>query len=72
MTPIYKKLQKKWNKIFSRAKEDIKDVQCMFADTKEGCHSFGLPGDLGCKFKHDILAEKSAIEVILSHTILSS
>ena len=54
----YKKLKKQWDKVFSRAKEDISDVQCMFADTKEGCHSFGLPGDLGCKFKHDILVEK--------------
>ena len=54
----YKKMQKQWDKIFSRAREDIKDVQCMFADTEVGCHSFGLPGPLGCKFKHDILVEK--------------
>lgn len=53
----YKKLKKQWDKIFFRAKEDINDVQCMFADTKEGCHSFGLPTGLGCKFKHDILVE---------------
>jgi hypothetical protein len=46
MPPKYKKLQKQWDKMFSRAKADINDVQCMFADTTEGCHSFGLPGDL--------------------------
>ena len=54
----YKKLKKQWDKIFFRAKEDINDIQCMFADTEEGCHSFGLPGQLGCKFKHDIQVEK--------------
>ena len=62
----FSKMPTKWlrlrrdiDKMFSRAKADVKDVQCMFADVEEyGCHAFGLPGDLGCKFKHDILAEK--------------
>ena len=58
MPPAYKKWQKQWDKFFQRAKADIKDVQCMFTDTKQGCHSYGLPGDLGCKFKHDIKTEK--------------
>ena len=58
MPPAYRKMKKQWDKIFSRAKADIKDVQCMFTDTKEGCHSYGLPGNLGCKFKHDIRSEK--------------
>ena len=44
--------------MFSRAKADIKDVQCMYSDEEQGCHAFGLPGDLGCRYKHDILAEK--------------
>merc|ERR1711879_695032 len=58
MPPNWKKMQKQWDKMFSRADADIHDVQCMFADTREGCHSFGLPGDRGCKFKHDILVEE--------------
>ena len=45
--------------MFSRAEADIKDVQCGFADDEEyGCHAFGLPGELGCEYKHDILTEK--------------
>ena len=50
-------MQRQWDNAFARAKADIKDVQCMFTDSKEGCHSYGLPGELGCKFKHDIMAE---------------
>jgi len=54
MPPSYKKMRKQWDKIFSRAKASSLDVQCMFADTPFGCHSFGLEGDAGCKFNHDI------------------
>ena len=52
------RLRRDIDKMFSRAKADIMDVQCRFADTEPGCHAFGLPGELGCQFKHDILAEK--------------
>jgi hypothetical protein len=51
--PSYKMMRKQWDKIFSRAKALSLDVQCMFARTPSGCHSFGLEGDAGCKFKHD-------------------
>jgi len=54
MPPSYKKLKKQWDKIFTRAKKSGLDVQCMFADTPIGCHSFGLDGEEGCKFKHDV------------------
>ena len=62
----FQKMPTKWlrlrrdiDKMFSRAKADIRDVQCRYADEEEyGCHAFGLPGDLGCKFKHDILVEE--------------
>ena len=57
MPPSYKRLQKYWDKIFTRAKKSGLDVQCMFADTPTGCHSFGLEGEAGCKFKHDISVE---------------
>ena len=50
-------MKRQWDNAFARAKADIKDVQCMFTDSKEGCHSFGLPGELGCKFKHDTMTE---------------
>ena len=50
--------RKNFDKMFSRAKADVNDVQCGFADTKEGCHAFGLPRVLGCKFKHNILVEE--------------
>ena len=62
MPPKYKSLRKKWDVMFSRAKEDIKDVQCMFADQSEGCHSFGLPGELACSYKHQVLAERDNTE----------
>ena len=52
------RLRRDFDKMFSRAKADVKDVQCAYADMEEGCHAFGLPGELGCQFKHDILAEK--------------
>lgn len=58
MPPLYKKMRKNWDKIFSRAKTSSSDVQCMFADTPFGCHSYGLEGDAGCKFKHDIAVKK--------------
>ena len=54
MPPKYKEMKKKWDKMFSRAKACSTDVQCMFADTKVGCHSFGMEGEANCKFKHDI------------------
>jgi len=59
MPPSYKKLKKHWDKIFTRAKKSGQDVQCMFADTPTGCHSYGLEGEAGCKFKHDIYVEKA-------------
>ena len=58
MPSKWRRLRKRWDEIFSRAKADIKDVQCRFSDTKEGCHAFGLPGVLGCRYKHDILVEQ--------------
>ena len=57
MPPAYKKMKRQWDNAFARAKADIKDVQCMFTDSKEGCHLYGLPGELGCKFKHDTMTE---------------
>ena len=57
MPPNYKKMKKQWDKIFTRAKLSALDVQCMFSDTPFGCHSFGLEGDAGCKFRHDISVE---------------
>ena len=53
--PKYRAIQKKWDKIFNRAKADPMDVQCMWADKSFGCHAYSLPGDLRCKFKHDKL-----------------
>ena len=58
MPSKWRRERKHWDEIFSRAKADIKDVQCMDADTKAGCHAFGLAGDLGCQFKHDILVKE--------------
>ena len=62
MPSKWRRVRKCWDEKFSRAKTDIQDVQCMFADiiadTEEGCHAFGLPGDDGCKFKHDMLVAK--------------
>jgi len=54
MPDSYKTMRDNWDKMFSRAKSNILDVQCMFADTTLGCHSYGLEGDVGCKFKHDV------------------
>eukprot|EP00092_Neocalanus_flemingeri_P036035 GFUD01039235.1.p1 GENE.GFUD01039235.1~~GFUD01039235.1.p1 ORF type:complete len:447 (-),score=102.38 GFUD01039235.1:61-1401(-) len=58
MPPKYKEMRKKWDKMFSRAKACFTDVQCMFANTTTGCHSFGLQGEAGCRFKHDIAVKK--------------
>jgi len=48
-----RKLKKKWDRIFKRAKADFKDVQCMFSDTEEGCHNFKE-----CPYKHDVEVEE--------------
>jgi len=42
-------LVKKWDNIFKRAKADLNDIQCMFSNSKEGCHNFK-----DCPYKHDI------------------
>ena len=31
-------------------------------DTEQGCHALGLPGDLRCRYKHDILVEQEKKE----------
>jgi len=62
MPPKYKSLRKRWDVMFSRAKGDIRDVLCMFADHSEGCHSYGLPGELACRYKHHVLAERDNTE----------
>ena len=54
MPPKQKKLRSKWDKRFLRAKADPHDVQCMFADTRAGCHNFN-----NCPFKHDVEVTKS-------------
>ena len=59
MPPNYKEMKKKWDKMFSRAKAFPTDVQCMFADTCIGCHSFRLDGKAGCRFKHDIAVNQA-------------
>ena len=60
----YKKIPYKFRKIiefyddiFTRARKLPVDVQCMFSNSKEGCHLFGsvpLHGNLvDCPFKHE-------------------
>ena len=47
MPPQWRKLRRRLDKMLARAKADRTDVQCMFADTKDGCHNFP-----NCPFKH--------------------
>ena len=38
----------RWDDLFKRAKAERTDVQCMFANTEQGCHSYP-----DCPFKHN-------------------
>ena len=62
MPPKYKSLRKSWDLMFRRARDNLTDVQCMFADQAEGCHSYGLPGDLGCRYRHEVTVERETEE----------
>ena len=52
LKPKWKQLRKRWDKVFERAEMDLEDVQCMFADSREGCHNFREEG--GCPYKHNV------------------
>jgi len=47
MPPHWRKLRRRLDKMLERARADRTDVQCMFADSKKGCHNFP-----DCPFKH--------------------
>ena len=38
----------RWDDLFKRAKAERTDVQCMYANTEQGCHSYP-----DCPFKHN-------------------
>ena len=52
LKPKWKQLSKRWDKAFKRAQMDLEDLQCMFADSSEGCHNFREEG--GCPYKHQV------------------
>ena len=67
MPTIWRKAQKIWDKAFTRATENINDVHCCFSDLGisdsvedkwDGCHGYGLSGELRCRFNHNILVDK--------------
>ena len=57
----FKKLQKFWDEKFRRAKEDPNDILCVYSNSEQGCHAFGLPDGLGCRYKHYIFVEKEDV-----------
>ena len=54
----FKQLLKFWDGKFKRAKEDLNDILCVYSNSEQGCHAFGLPDGLGCRYKHYIFVEK--------------
>ena len=55
MPPLWRQLRRRWDKLFQRAKESARDVQCMFSSTPEGCHNVD-----DCRFKHEVEVKKTS------------